>query len=183
MMIESRRCAVGLCLLATLFIASTARATVTVSLELPSVAPVVGETFDVQVVADLPNPILGWGLDFGILSPAIATLTNVQIGDSWLPIATSDGDGLGGVAFPGPISGAGVVLATVTLEATAEGTSDLLIGDDHLIDLTEGFALAPDGFAAVDYVSSSITIVPEPTSLGSLCVLIGLALRRRRCVA
>jgi hypothetical protein len=184
MRIEARRGVMGLGLLAvftTLFTTvSSARATVTVSLELPAAPPVVSEWFDVQIVADLPNPILGWGLDFEIALPEIATKTDVQIGDSWLPVATSDGDGLAGVAFPGPIAGTRVVLATVTLEALAEGMSELVIGDDHPSDLTEGFALDPTGFESVDYIPSSITIVPEPTSMGSLGVLIAMVWRRRR---
>lgn len=179
MFIRLRPLADCVCCLVVLVAASSARATAIVSLELPVDPPVVGELFDVRIVADLPNPVLGWGLDFTIVENSIAELTNLDIAGSWVPAVAADGDGLAGVAFPNPVQGLGVVLATITLEALAEGTTDLLLSDDHPVDLTEGIVLDPSGFESVVYLPSSLLIVPEPTSLGLACILsIGVIVRR-----
>ena len=169
-----------LCLIASIATSSTARATVSVSLELPANSPAVGESFDIRIVADLSEAILGWGLDFDVALLAIAVVTDVQIADPWLAASTTDGDELAGVAFPSSISGSHILLATLTLEALAEGSTDLFIGDDHPTDLTEGFALDPSGFDAVEYTPDVLTIVPEPASIGTLGALLVIAAWRHR---
>ncbi len=180
MTIDSRRLMMGLCLLVPLVSAPIAHATVIVSLEIPSSPPVVGESFDVQIVADIPDAVLGWGLDFGVAMPGVATVTGVQITDPWLSATAADGDELAGVAFPNSVTGSHVLLATVTLEALAEGSTDLFVSDDYPADLTEGFALDPNGFASVEYRPAVVSIVPEPASIGTLGTLAVLAYLRRR---
>ncbi len=169
------RNAACLCFVTACMLATKAQATATVFLELPASPPIVGELFDVQIVANLPNAVLGWGLDFEIAMSDVAATTGVEIGGSWLSIATADGDGLGGVAFPDPVSDQHVVLATISLEALAEGTTELILSDNHLTDLTEGFALEPDGFESVEYVSSNLTVIPEPSVISLLAGLTFIA--------
>ncbi len=173
-----RNLSVGVLLLVVCCATSIAKATVTVTLDIPSEA-VVGEMFEVQIVADLTNPVLGWGLDFESDAPSVAAITNVEVGADWLPVATSDGDGLAGAAFPSPIQGSQILLATLTLEALTEGEIQLSVSDDHPVDLTEGFALDPNGFDTVNYEPMTLTVVPEPVTSAVLGIA-GIATVARR---
>ena len=145
-----------------------------------------GNPVSVDLVADLSNPILGWGLGVSF-NTAILSLTNVAIGPSWAPGIGFDGDGLAGLAFPAAISGNGIVLATLTFNTLGVGTSTLNAGITPL-DLTEGFPLDPTGFDTVSFTAGSIDVtintqnpIPEPSTillLGS--GLIGLGIWRMR---
>ena len=91
---------------------------------------------------------------------------------------TADGDGLAGLADPfaptnGSVSGTGILLATLTFRADAEGMTDL-IASTTPGDQTEGFPLDPTGFANVTFEPGQIIIIPEPaTVLPLLCALFG----------
>ncbi len=137
-----------------------------------------GNSVSVDLVADLPNPVLGWGLDVSF-DTAILSLTNVAIGASWAPGIGLDGDGLAGLAFPFPISGNNITLATLTFNTLAVGTSSLNASITPL-DFTEGFPLLIGGFDTVSFTTGSIEVtqgntpaVPEPSTM--LLMASGLA--------
>ncbi len=160
-------------------LAGSAHATPIVSV-VPS-SPLVGdgESFTVQLIADLDEPVVGWGLDLSVLGPANLDPGPPAIGPLWTPLAAPDADGLAGQAFPTPISGTGVLLATLSFTATGPGSiafqAEISDGD-----LSEGFALHPIGFAEDPVLEgATVTVLPEPAAL-LLLGLGALALGRRR---
>ena len=171
----------GLCVAAAMAVvlcwATPALATVIVRLYPSDTVVEVGDIFALDIVADIPDLVLGWGLDLTIEDPAILSQAgSPTIGPSWLESGTADGDGLAGIAFPASVSGDGVLLATITLSADAIGQTDLILtvtGGD----LTEGFPLDPTGFAVVSFEPGQVTVTPEPAAL-SLLVLGGIAMGR-----
>jgi hypothetical protein len=145
-----------------------------------------GEIFMVDLIADLPDPVLGFGLDLAFDESLLRLTMPPAVGDLWSPGLGFDADGLAGLAFP-PVSGEDILLARLTFEALAAGISPLQPRTTPG-DLTEGFALAfptaPGSFAEVVFVSGSVTIrdsaatIPEPgtllllgTGMASLAVL------------
>ncbi len=129
----------------------------------------VGETFALNIIADIPatEPIVGWGLDLTIDNGLIASLAgSPSIGADWMGVGGADGDGLTGIFNPilnpfGNVSGDGIVLATLTFTADQAGQTDLFLGTTAG-DLTEGFALDPTGFGDISFASSHVTVVPIP---------------------
>jgi len=138
--------------------------------------------FTIDIVADINTPILGWGLDISISNPtAVNGLLAQSIGPNWFAVNTPDGDGLAGLAFPNPVSGSNVLLATLTFSTDQPGVSTLDLSVTPG-DASEGFPLAPSGFGtfALESAEINVVFVPEPaTSL----LLVGAAvasLRARR---
>lgn len=146
----------------------------------PSVATVgLNGTVDINLVADITDPVFGWGLDLLIGTPSITTLTSVAINASvWDAAFAPDGDGLAALSRLGSTSGNGIVLATLTFSGDAIGQS-FLWASDTPGDPTEGWPLDPTGFDTAVYEKGSITVTPEPTTL-SLLALGALGLIRRR---
>jgi hypothetical protein len=141
----------------------------------------VGASLSVDLLANIPDPVLGWGLDVNY-DTSIISRTGVTVGPQWSPATAADGDGLAGLAFPLPISGDNVLLATLSFDALAQG-STALEASATLGDLTEGFALASGGFAEVIYTPGSAAVVPIPAAawlFGSgLLALVGIARRKK----
>ena len=129
------------------------------------------DVFTVDVVADINTPVVGWGLDVDLSVPTIAsTFAAPSVAfPPWIAAAAADGDGLAGLADPfaptnGSVSGIGILLATLTFHADAQGTTDLLMSTTPG-DLSEGFPLDPTGFATVTFEPGQVVVVPEPATL------------------
>jgi hypothetical protein len=173
-----RAACVAACLLLAAGIASAAQ--VTVRVEPPLTIVPIFDTFTVDLVADITVPVLGWGLDIDLSDPAVASVVGLPaIGGEWVPASSSDGDGLAGVAFPSSVQGADILLATITYSADALGVTDLIPGVTPG-DLTEGFALDPDGFATLELIGGQVFVLPEPATLLLLGVAGGFLVSRRR---
>ena len=140
------------------------------------------ETFWINIVADMEETIVGWGLDLTVDDPSIAAPTgnlDFSVGP-WDAAYAPDGDGLAGLNFPDGVTGQTVLVAVEFQSFGNAGTALLTLSDDNPPDLTEGFAVAPPPsgvFADVLYCCGTIT-VPEPAAL-TLLALGALALRRR----
>jgi hypothetical protein len=164
----------GACALLITLAPSIATATTIVEVRLESSSVRVGDTVRVDLYADLlgtaaaPN-FLGWGLDLGVDPLLLQPATAPEIGPLWTPLPSADGDGLAGGSFPSLPAANDVLLASVTLLATAPGRA-LVFTDITPGDLTEGFALDPVGFAAVTLGTAEIEVIPEPGA-GALLAL------------
>ncbi len=138
-----------------------------------------GNSVSADIVANIPNPVLGWGLDVSF-DNSILNLTNVAIAPAWLPGFAPDGDGLVGLAFPFPVSGPSVTLSTLTFDAIGVGLSSLNLSITAF-DFTEGFPLLTGGFADVVFNSGSIEVLnnnpgPAPVPEPSTMILLGSGL-------
>lgn len=165
-----------------LSIPAASLAAVTVSFQPQDTVIGVGETFSVDLLADMSNDtVLAWGLDVSF-DPLVLALTGAPaIGPSWNPVPASDGDGLAGLAFPVPVTGPDVLLATLTFETLAPGLTGLS-ASATMGDLSEGFALLSGGFAQENFIDGSVNVVPLPATLllfgSGLAGLFGLKRRK-----
>ena len=140
-----------------------------------------GDTFHVDLVADLDEPILAFGLDLDFDTEVLGLSAPPGIGPAWLPVDAPDGDGLAGAAFPDGLTGDGVLLARLHFTALAPGSSQLT-PSFSAGDLTEGFFLDPTGMAPVDSLAARIDVAPLPEPGTALLLGLGLAaLSRRVC--
>ena len=160
---------------------------ITVSVETSSNDVFVGEFFTIDILADIPVPVLGWGLDLNFDSGLVSQSAPPIVSATWMPGLAIDGDGLAGLAFPAPISGVDILLASLTFEATAAG-SVIFSSGYSLLDFTEGFPLAfafPGSFADIFFEDAFVTInsvsIPEPGTLilfGAGLAIFGVARRK-----
>ena len=166
---------------AFLLAAAAASANVTVRFEPASLTVDPGTIFSMAIVADIPQPLVGWGLDLTIQNPAVVSVHAApSIGPLWVSAYAPDGDGLAGLAFPSSVSGTGVVLATLSLSADAVGETDLWINVTPG-DLSEGFALDPTGFDTFTVQAGHVK-VPEPATGLFLLAAGAVVAGRRRAV-
>jgi hypothetical protein len=160
-----------------------------------------GTSFTVDLFADIPEEeaILGWDIDL-LYDDTQLDWTGTTVGSKWNQVSI-DSDGLGGLMVipppsivpppigpppmvpppivPPPISGNDILLATLSFECLAIGTSTLDIFADPL-DL-EGFLLASGDFLA-SWTSRAATVnqvpVPEPATVllvgSGIIALVGL---------
>jgi len=162
-----------------LIIVQNVSANVIVRFEPDSQNVLVREYVDVNVVADISDPVLGWGLDLSYDLSKLSLQGQPAIGPLWQPVNAPDGDGLAGLVFPGSISGDGVLLATLRFWTKVEGLAAL----DMSVtpgDLNEGFPLDPTGFAQVSFQTGCINIIPEPAMSALLLTGVGFMRQRRK---
>jgi len=150
----------------------------------------VGDIFNVDVVAFIPDPVLGWGLDVSYDTGVLSQAGPPVIGSDWNVVFAPDGDGLAGIApFPTGVSGTDVLLATLSFEALAAG-STVLSASATPGDLTEGFPLAfpapPGSFAEVTFEDGAVSVasasqIPEPETFALLGLgMAGMVFGRRK---
>lgn len=154
---------------------------VDVRIEPPIQSITVGDIFSVDIVADIPEPVVGFGLDFSFVDGTILSQFGPPViaAPPWTPASASDGDGLAAVAFPNSVSGNNILLATITLSADIAGATDLLLSVTPG-DLAEGFPLDPIGFAPVTFQAGHVLVIPEPSVLSLLAFAATMLLHRRR---
>lgn len=146
----------------------------------------IGETFTVDIVASMSEPVLGWGMVFSIQNPEIVSINGTPAAASpWFDTTQPYFDGwlLGGLAFPEPISGADILLATLSFTATAFGESDLELSINPE-SLRQGFALGPPWpTGTMDFVQINfghVNVIPTPGALILMAVGTFATIRRRR---
>jgi len=155
-------------------------ANVTVRFDPASTTIPVGSVFTVNILADIPEPVVGWGLDLTIQNPAVLSQTAApSIGPLWVAAYAPDGDGLAALAFPSSVSGSSVLLGSMSFSADTIGQTALWISTTPG-DLNEGFALASTGFADLTFESGLVTVTPEPGSLALLATATLVFRRRKR---
>jgi hypothetical protein len=120
-----------------------------------------GEVFEIRLLADISDPVLGWGLDLSLAPGVLSVVGAPSISSPWQSVPAADGDGLAAYAFPDSVSGQDTLLATLTFSADAVGETDLVLSVTPG-DLTEGFPLDPSGFATSTFQTGHVTVVPEP---------------------
>ena len=158
----------------------SARGGLIVRFDTPERTVGLGEVFTIDILADVGDPLVGWGVDLSFDPSILSRVDSPAIGPMWIPAYAPDGDGLAGLAFAESVSGAGVPLASVTFSALTFGETDLRLSTTPG-DLTEGFALDPTGFAQPIFESAHVFVVPEPSAgvFGVIVLLIiGLPARR-----
>jgi hypothetical protein len=119
-----------------------------------------GTTFDVDIRADISNPVVGFGIDLSFDASVLSQTVPPTVDPTWFAIAAPDGDGLAGAAFPTPIFGTDVSLATMHFTAISPGMSALTLGATPG-DLTEGFPLFPSGFDTASFQSGWVVVAPD----------------------
>jgi len=134
----------------------------------------------VDIVADISaaDAIVGWGLDLNLATPGVANWSLVAVGSAWSGVASPDGDGLAGLAFPSAVSGDDVLLARVEVFPLGLGVTGIAPGVT-LNDLTEGFVKLGGASVPASFTGGSVEVVPEPATL-TLLALAGLVVLRRR---
>ena len=164
----------------TLLLTPHAWGSIVVQFDVPDVTVDRGDVFTLDIVAEIDQPVLGWGLDLTIDDATIiSTMGLPAIASAWHAVPfTPDGDGLAALAFPAGISGT-QTLATVTFSADNLGDTFLYLSADD-DGLTEGFPLDNAGFGEITFDPGHVNVVPLPCT--ALIVLVGAGLAcRRRC--
>lgn len=153
---------------------SSASGDISVRFEAPDVTVGLGDVFTMDIVADIDEPVLGWGLDLTIDNPSIVSTVGLPVIDSaWFAAPFNpDGDGLAALAFPDSIVGTNL-LATVTFSADMLGETDLFLSAD-VADLTEGFPLDNEGFGSLTFQLGHVSVVPVPAAV--MLGIVGLAM-------
>jgi hypothetical protein len=157
---------------------------VVASLSTPTVTFTAGQTLSIELIADLPDPVLGYGLDIKFDQSKLV-LNGFSQGPLWFPASGSEPDDVAGIAFPTPVDGSGVLLGTFSFTALVSSSDTLGLAYDSR-NLAEGFPLPGGGFDPSNVPDEApITPppqVPEPATTVPLCLaFLGLAVRVCAC--
>jgi hypothetical protein len=117
----------------------------------------------VTLLGDIPDPVIGYGLDLNF-DPTALSLDGVTVASPWFSATAFDGSPLVGLAFPDPVSGSSLVLATArfrVISSQCEGTTTISVSAKP-DDLSEGFALATGGFADLASGSATVSLAAPP---------------------
>jgi|GEM_PF-3806674 len=164
--------------LAALLSVPLASADVSVWLDPASPTVVVGETVDIDIMANFEAPVVAWGLDLAIGEPMYADWIGTSIGLEWDATDTLDEDGLAGLRFGDGVTG-DVLLGTLTFEGLVEGMTSLTLSSGPEED--EGFLFETGELATnVQFTGADLTVIPEPGGLGLLILGALTAIKRRR---
>ncbi len=159
-------------------------AVVELSLSAPTTRIEVGQRFSIDILADIPDPVSGWGLDLGLDAAILQLVGTPAIGSAWTALAAADGDGLAGLApFPGSVSGSDILLARLELEAIGPGLAALMLSvtpGDLSEGLPLGFPAAPGSFAELSFSDLTVEVAAAPAAPTLLLLGGGLALLRLR---
>jgi hypothetical protein len=136
-----------------------------------------GQNVTVSAYADIPAPIVGWGLDMSWDNGA-AIVGSPVIGSAWTQAPSGDGDKLAALAFPSAISGSNILLFSSVFSGNKLGTINFSLSATPG-DLTEGFPLQFGGFANFTTAPVSVEVIPEPATM-FLFGLGGMLLRKRK---
>lgn len=138
-------------------VSETMAAQVAIRFDPASPAVASGGAVTARVLASIPDPIIGFGLDLHFDNVALS-FDSVDVGPTWFSAQSAHGSPFVGLAFPAPVSGTDIVLGTVHLHVNlgqCHGTTTLSV-NAPADDLTEGFALVAGSFA--DFTSGTATV-------------------------
>ena len=125
----------------------------------------VADTFEVAITADISEPVLGFGFELSFDSQ-LFQLDDTTIAPELTPAGKAGGDFISALAFPEPISGRDVLLATATFTALDLGKGAFGI-DVAEGDLTQGFAeVAIGAMSDFDVVFGQVTVIPGFDDVG-----------------
>jgi hypothetical protein len=143
-------------------------ATVSISLSPPAASVSIGQSFSVDINADIAAPIVAWGVNL-VFDSNILTLDSNTVGAAWFPASGSRPGDLAGIAFPSPVTGLDVLLTRLNFTAVGTGQTILTLSIDPN-NLTEGFPLLAGTFADFTLGNGFVTVndasaaVPEPST-------------------
>jgi hypothetical protein len=149
-------------LIALCAFAASGTITAQVAIRFDPATPTVGSggAIDARVLANIPNPIIGYGLDIQF-DNTVLSLNGVDVGPAWSSATSANGSPLVGLAFPDPVSGQDTLLGTIHLrvnQGQCKGTTTISLNAAP-DDLTEGFALVTGGFADFNPANATVSLV------------------------
>jgi hypothetical protein len=190
---RQRTLAIGLVLLlAGLLSTRPAGAAALLEIQPSATTVALGETFSIELRADLGLPVLAFGFDLHWDDDRLDYLGPAVFAPGWMQLANAMGApaepfpelarvDLGALATPSAAAGLNLLLATLSFRARSLGSAHLELSITPA-DLTEGFALlTPGSFDTFALAGAQVSVVPEPhTALLLAAGLFGLGVRFRR---
>lgn len=134
----------------------------------------VGQSFTLNMRANASQSeaILGWDFDV-LFDSAQVAYGGGTVGGQWFPVLSVDGGGLAGLAFPEPVYGDNILLATLSFRCLGPGFSLIRAGFDDNMGVNEGILLA-NGQILTDWESSPAGVTQVPANDTSTLLMLGL---------
>lgn len=148
----------------------------------------VGQSFDVTIVADVEDPILGFGFEL-LYDETLFALEDTQVGQAFLPTRMSAQGAFSALAYPSGAAGEELVLGSASLVALTTGVGNIGIAIPANTAVW-GFAeTAVAAFATWEATPATVTVsppgggggeppIPEPTT--ALLIAAGFLTLARR---